>query len=64
MIIKLLNVHACPLANAQKGRAVLDVVPTLKEIDTPRDLEALSSQEIRQQVAHMLVREHACMRAG
>ena len=41
----------CEVADAKKGRAVLHVVPSLKEIDTPRDLEALSSQEIRQQVA-------------
>ena len=35
---------------AQKGRSVLYVVPTLKEIDSPRDLEALSPREIRRQV--------------
>ena len=34
----------------QKGRATMEVIPSLKEIDSPRDSEALSPSEIRKQV--------------
>lgn len=33
-----------------KGRATMEVIPSLKEIDSPRDSEALSPSEIRKQV--------------
>ena len=33
-----------------QGRATMEVIPSLKEIDSPRDSEALSPSEIRKQV--------------